>query len=74
MSDTDRIVTLAERWMSYARQDLQAAKTLMNEDSGFTQQICFLSQQTAEKAIKAGLIFLQIEFPFVHNLDHLRDL
>ncbi len=46
----------------------------MNEGSGFTQQVCFLSQQTAEKAIKAGLILLQIEFPFVHNLDQLRDL
>ena len=35
---------------------------------------CYHAQQTAEKAIKAALVFLRIPFPFRHDLDFLRDL
>lgn len=35
---------------------------------------CWLAQQSAEKAIKAVLIFLQIDFPRRHDLDALRNL
>jgi HEPN domain-containing protein len=71
MSDANE---LTRRWISYAQADLNAAKALLKEDNCFNQQICFLSQQAAEKAIKAGLVFLQVEFPFIHNLDELRNL
>ena len=35
---------------------------------------CWLAQQAAEKAIKAVLVFLQIDFPRRHDLDALRNL
>lgn len=38
------------------------------------RQICYLAQQAAEKALKAALIHSQIAFPYVHDLDELRDL
>lgn len=74
MSENSKILAETQRWLIYAQRDLRAAQTLLNEGADFTPQICFLSQQTAEKAIKAGLIFLQAEFPFTHDLDRLREL
>ena len=38
------------------------------------RHICWLSQQSAGKAIKAILVFLAIEFPRRHDLDALRNL
>jgi HEPN domain-containing protein len=35
---------------------------------------CWLAQQAAEKALKAVLVFLQIDFPWRHDLDALRQL
>lgn len=63
-----------ERWMSYARSDLEAARTLIASPDHYPRQVCFLAQQAAEKAIKAALIFEQIVFPFTHDLDRLRNL
>lgn len=33
-----------------------------------------MAQQAAEKAIKAGLVLMQIDFPKTHDLDALRNL
>ncbi len=60
-------------WLTYAQEDWRAAKVLLKTEKDLTKQICYHSQQTAEKALKASLIFLQIEFPFTHNLDTLRN-
>ena len=38
------------------------------------RHICWLAQQAAEKALKAVLIFLEVEFPWRHDLDALRNL
>ena len=38
------------------------------------RHVCWLAQQAAEKAIKAVLVFLQIDFPRSHDLDALRNL
>ena len=35
---------------------------------------CWLSQQAAEKALKAALVLERVEFPFTHDLDALRNL
>jgi len=32
------------------------------------------AQQSAEEALKAILVYLQIEYPFSHDLDRLRNL
>lgn len=71
MNEADRWAE-SRRWLSYAEEDLAAARAL--SDSGAPRHVCWLAQQTAEKALKAVLVFLQIEFPFWHDLDALRNL
>jgi HEPN domain-containing protein len=63
----------AKRWLSYAAQDLRAADTVFRQQQGPPRHVCWLAQQAAEKAIKAALVFLQIEFPKTHDLDALRN-
>jgi len=64
----------AKRWLNYAASDLAAASTLLEDTDHFPRQVCFLAQQVAEKAIKAVLVFLEVDFPNIHDLDRLRDL
>ena len=64
----------ARRWLRYAREDLSAAEAMLGRDDAFPRHICWLAQQAAEKAIKAALIFAEIDFPYRHDLDLLRDL
>ena len=64
----------AKRWPEYAETDLRAAHTLLESGEFFPRQVCFLSQQCGEKAIKAILVFEEVNFPKNHDLDRLRDL
>lgn len=64
----------AERWLAYARSDLDAGYALLRNPDHYPRQVCFLAQQAAEKALKTALVLLEIEFPFTHDLDRLRDL
>jgi len=64
----------AARWLAFADSDLKAGRALLNDPDHFPRQVCFFGQQSAEKALKAILILLNIEFPFTHDLDRLRDL
>jgi len=64
----------ARLWMSYAKSDLDAAYALLEKGDFFPRQICFLAQQAGEKALKAILIFLEANFPKIHDLDRLREL
>lgn len=63
-----------KRWLKYAQEDLNTAQNLSAQDDVVPRQACWFAQQSAEKALKAILIFLQIEFPFSHDLDVLRNL
>ena len=64
----------SKRWLAYARSDLDAAHALLRDPDHYPRQVCFLAQQAAEKALKAVLVLLEIEFPFTHDLDHLREM
>ena len=64
----------AKVWIDYSESDLRAAHTLLQSKEFFPLQICFFSQQCAEKAIKAILVFEEVNFPKIHDLDRLRDL
>lgn len=64
----------ALRWLEYAKKDVRAAHALLDSGEFFPRQICFLSQQAAEKAIKAILVFEEVDFPKSHDIDRLRDL
>jgi len=46
----------------------------MEKKERLTGQACFHSQLAAEKAIKAGLVFLKVKFPLDHNLKRLSSL
>ncbi len=59
--------------MRFAREDLSTAEALIEQDKP-ARQACFHAQQAAEKAVKAALIFLQVDFPYRHDLDYLRAL
>jgi len=72
MSDPE-VLSVLRHWLRYAGDDLRTAEVLL-EGSGISRISCFHAQQAAEKSIKAIFVFLQVDFPFTHNLDRLRDL
>lgn len=66
MSDP-RLIAEAERWMRFAVEDLDQARTLAR--GGSPRQVCFSAQQAAEKALKAVLVFNGLPVPRTHDLD-----
>jgi len=73
MQTADRLEDTA-RWLRYAQEDLITAETLLEQSHVPPRQSCWHAQQSAEKALKAALIFLQIDFRRTHNLNVLWDL
>lgn len=63
----------ADRWMSFAREDLRAAEVLLRED--VFSLSCFHAQQAVEKALKAALTFLEPgrDLPRTHSISELAD-
>lgn len=70
--DSERLDNPA-RWLSNAKSDLAIAGIDL-PFGGLYEQLCFHTQQAAEKSIKAVLLKIGIEFPFTHNLQALIDL
>jgi HEPN domain-containing protein len=62
------------RWLRFAEEDLVAAETVCTEPEFVPRHACWLAQQAAEKALKAALVSAQVDFPFRHDLDALRNL
>lgn len=56
-------------WLNRARSDMALAKA--TQEGVYLEDLCFHAQQGAEKAIKALLIKLGVEFPYVHDLARL---
>ena len=73
MTKADRFAETA-RWLRYAEEDLRTAETLLGQSNATPRHACGMAQQAAEKALKAVLIFLQIDFPRTHDLDALRNI
>jgi len=73
MNDTEHRAE-TRRWLRYAREDLEGAETLLERRIVVPRHICWLAQQSVEKAIKAICIFLGLDFPRRHDLDALRNL
>jgi len=63
-----------DRWLRYAEEDLRTAESLLADSHAIPRHACWLAQQSVEKALKAVLISLQIDFPRTHDLDVLRNL
>lgn len=73
MSESERLAEV-RRWLHFAREDLAAAKAMLGQQEMVPRHACWLAQQAAEKALKAVLVFLQVDFPRRHDLDALRNL
>ncbi len=71
---TTEVFAETARWLRYAGEDLITAETLLPLSHIPPRQVCWHAQQAAEKALKAVLIFLQIDFPRTHDLNVLRNL
>ena len=54
-------------WLYKASEDELSIRAILKED-GAPSTACFLSQQLAEKCLKALLIYHKIKFPKVHDL------
>jgi HEPN domain-containing protein len=59
-------------WLNRARSNLVQAKA--KRKGVYLEDLCFHAQQAAEKAIKALLIKLDVNFPYVHDLAELLTL
>ncbi len=59
-------------WMNRARSNLAVAK--LATGSIYLEDLCFNAQQAVEKATKALLMKLDIEFPYIHDIAQLMTL
>ena len=59
-------------WLNRARSNLALAKA--KRKGVYLEDLCFDAQQAAEKAIKALLIKVDVDFPYVHDLAELLTL
>ena len=59
-------------WLNRARSNLALSKA--KRKGVYLEDLCFDAQQAAEKAIKAFLIKLDVDFPYVHDLAELLTL
>ena len=73
MTAADRYAE-TNRWLRYAEEDLRTAESLLAISHTTPRRACWLTQQSVEKALKAVLISLRIDFPRTHDLDVLRNL
>ncbi len=60
----------ARHWLRYAEGNLARAKQEKPEVTPW-EYMCFDAQQAAEKAVKAVLVFREIEFPRTHAVGEL---
>jgi HEPN domain-containing protein len=58
-------------WIEYAERDLEVAKTLSRKDNPDIDNACYHCQQSAEKAMKAFLVYSKVSFKFIHDLDEI---
>ena len=59
-------------WLNRAKSNLAIARNYVPDV--YLEDLCFEAQQAVEKAIKARLIVLNIDFPYVHDLARLLSL
>ncbi|MCB1188839.1 MAG: HEPN domain-containing protein [Leptospiraceae bacterium] len=60
-------------WLKYAEEDLNSAIALSKTMEQFPRNVCYLCQQSTEKAIKSIFVFFNIPFPRKHDLELLYD-
>ncbi|MBP7282382.1 MAG: HEPN domain-containing protein [Leptospiraceae bacterium] len=58
-----------KKWILYSEEDLLSAETLLSIENTFPRNVCYLSKQSIEKALKAIFIFLNMSFAKIHDLE-----
>ncbi len=61
-------------WLAHAESDLNLARIAGERSDVLPEQACFHTQQAAEKALKAVLLFKRVEFPLIHDIEELLEL
>jgi HEPN domain-containing protein len=61
-------------WLQRARSDLSLGRVALQTKGVFPEEACFHAQQCAEKALKAFLLKLRVDFPRTHAIEVLLDL
>lgn len=74
MNDAELVVHEAQRWLQFSAEDLDVAQRLLADRLSAPRHVCWLSQQAAEKALKAALVLEEVDFPYTHDLNALRNL
>lgn len=72
MNDHESNIDNARSWLRYAKEDLYSASEL-NAGTSAPRNVCLLSQQASEKALKAAFVLEGMDFPHIHDLDRLRN-
>ena len=65
---------IVEEWIKKANDDELNAVSILKHRDGTPNCVCFLSQQTAEKYLKAFLVQEKKKYPKIHPLDALWEL
>jgi len=65
---------LVRQWLERAWTDLDTAAALLNLPRPRPTTVCFHCQQAVEKALKAALIFRDVEFDWSHEIEYLINL
>ena len=56
------------RWLAYALEDLAAAQAGLTNKEMVSRHICSFAQQAAEKAMKSGFIWMEIDVIRTHDI------
>ncbi len=71
MRKSDEEIELVKGWLRFARENLAFARLGMKEDNPPYHTMCFLCQGSAEKYLKAFLIWNGWELKKIHDLENL---
>ena len=65
---------LVRQWLERAKADLDGAEVALAGRPLISEHACFHAQQAVEKALKAFLVYHQVEFAWTHQIGLLLEL
>lgn len=74
MQNNQNKTLLVNEWIARANDDELNATSVLKHRDGTPANVCFLSQQMAEKYLKALLLFYTGDYPKTHDLNQLASL
>ena len=69
------IIVKVKKWIDYAEEDLRLAKHSLTLESNCPFRLtAYHAQQSAEKYLKAFLVFHKKDFPYTHSITRLLEI